>query len=66
MQNTKRIYALAGYSVECRTKGWFFRRTDTSDDWRGPYGTETSVTLMIARNLKRELLKRDERFRLPG
>jgi hypothetical protein len=59
LSNRKRIYALCGYTVECRARGWFYRRTDSSEDWKGPYSTETSVTLMLARALKRELVKRD-------
>ena len=59
LTNRKRIYALASWTVECRLKGWYFRKTDTDDDWRGPYASETSVCLMIARALKKELVKRD-------
>ncbi len=59
IRNRKRIYALAGFTVESRPRGWYFRRTDYDDDWRGPYASEASVCLMIARALKSELVKRE-------
>jgi len=30
-------------------------------DWRGPYQSEASVTLMIARELRKEIVRRHER-----
>jgi hypothetical protein len=33
---------------------------------RGPYSTERSVALMIARELIKEILKRDSQHRLPA
>ncbi len=59
LDNRKRTYALGSFTVEKRTRGWFFRNTYADDDWRGPYSSETSVCLMIARQLNRELVKRD-------
>ena len=59
IRNRKRIYALAGFTVENRPRGWYFRRTAYDDDWGGPYASEASVCLMIARALKKELVKRD-------
>ena len=58
-RNRKRIYALTAFTVEHRASGWYFRRTDYDDSWRGPFGSEISVCLMIARTLKKEVLKRD-------
>ncbi len=58
VRNRKRIYALAGYTVINRPSGWHFKQMDY-DDWRGPYASEMSVCLMIARALKKELVKRD-------
>ena len=55
------VYALQGFTVERRARGWFFTRTYMRGDkpeWRGPYRSEASVTLMIARELKREIKKR--------
>jgi hypothetical protein len=60
MLNAKRIYQLHTYTVERRQAGWFFWDSyGDKSDAKGPYGSETSVTLMIARALKKELLKRD-------
>ena len=62
LANAKRIYALREFTVERRTKGWFFRRTYSEELWKGPYSSTTSVALMIARELMREITKRDEPF----
>jgi hypothetical protein len=60
LTNVKRTYALKEYTVEKKAKGWFFRPTYGSDDeWKGPYSSQVSVTLMIARQLKKEIIKRD-------
>ena len=62
LTNAKRVYKLAEFTVERRPKGWFFTRTarfDDKEEWRGPYSSMTSVTLMIARELKKEITKRD-------
>ena len=58
--NTKRTYALADYTVEGRGDKWFFWRTarfGDKEEKRRPYGSLSSVTLMIARQLKREIRK---------
>ena len=65
LSNAKRTYALREWTVEHRTKGWYFRRTYGDDDWRGPYSSEFSVCLTIARHLRKELLKRDSVHALP-
>jgi hypothetical protein len=68
MDNVKRIYALADFSVENRSGKWFYWRTarfGDKEERRGPYGSVASVTLMIARQLKKEVIKRDEAHRLP-
>lgn len=59
LDNRKRIYALGTYTVEKKPKGWYFRNTYGDGPWHGPYSSEASVCLMIARQLKRELVKRD-------
>ena len=60
LANAKRVYALAGFTVELRRRGWFYWPTyGEKADAKGPYGSTTSVTLMIARELKREITKRD-------
>ena len=60
--NAKRVYALAEYTVERRGTVWYFARASRFGDrqgTRGPYSSMASVTLMIARELKREIIKRD-------
>lgn len=54
-----RIYALESWTVRKLRRGWFIKRTHTADKWRGPYRTETSACLTIARHLLRELVRRD-------
>jgi hypothetical protein len=56
----KRVYALASFTVELRQRGWFYSSTyGEKGDAKGPYNSMASVTLMIARELKREITKRD-------
>ena len=57
--HSPRIYALASWTVEYRRRGWFIKQTYVADEWRGPYRTEMSACLMIARHLRRELVRRD-------
>jgi hypothetical protein len=62
LTNGKRVYKLAEYTVECRKDGWYFARSarfGDKEEMRGPYGSVASVTLVIARQLKREIAKRD-------
>ncbi len=59
LDNRQRIYALARWTVKSNGKGWFVRKTDSSCEWRGPCRSEASARLVIARQLKRELIKRD-------
>jgi hypothetical protein len=68
LENVKRTYALADYTVECKGGKWFFWKTaryGDKEERHGPYSSETSVALMIARQLKREIAKREERHKLP-
>ena len=67
--NGRRIYALADYTVERTARGWYFGRTSRFGDLhglKGPYSSERSVALMIARELIKEIAKRDTNHRLPG
>ena len=66
LANTRRVYQLGTYSVELRPKGWFFWDSYKQDksEAKGPYGSIASVTLMIARELKREITKRDAPYSL--
>jgi hypothetical protein len=52
------VFALASWTAERRAKGWYIRKTDQGGDWHGPYSTIASVSLMIARELAKELAKR--------
>ena len=67
LQNAKRIYALADFTVERRPKGWYFSRTARYDDkasWKGPYSSIASVTLMVALELSKEITRRDAPFNI--
>jgi hypothetical protein len=67
--NGRRIYALADYTVERTPRGWFYGRTSRFGElhgMKGPYSSERSVALMIARELLREIAKRDSQHRLPA
>jgi hypothetical protein len=58
------IYALADWTVEKRAEGWYFARSanrHTRGDWQGPYRSEASVAMMIARQLRREIAQRHGR-----
>lgn len=60
--NGKRVYSLAEYTVERKQDGWYFGRTARyadKEERRGPYKSIASVTLVIARQLKREITRRD-------
>jgi hypothetical protein len=66
LQNTKRTYALKEFTVEQRPKGWYYWRTyGDKHEAKGPYSSMASVTLMIARELKREITKREAVHALP-
>lgn len=58
------IYALADWVVEKRESGWYFTRYHSrrnKAEWKGPYSSEASVALMIARQLRREIVERHGR-----
>lgn len=68
LDNIKRTYALADFTVEGRGNKWYYWRTaryGDKEDRRGPYGSIASVTLMIARQLRRDITKREDRHKLP-
>jgi hypothetical protein len=61
-QNGRRVYMLSEYTVERKKDGWYFGRSaryGDKEEMAGPYGSVASVTLVIARELKREITKRD-------
>lgn len=62
LPNGRRIYMLSEYTVEHKRDGWYFGRSarfGDKEEMRGPYSSIASVTLLIARQLKREITKRD-------
>ena len=59
LNHHKRVYMLATYTVERKPSGWFFRNTYRDGDWCGPYSSTASACLMIARELLREIKRRD-------
>ena len=62
LSSDRRVYMLAEYTVEHRKDGWYFGRSARFGDkgeMRGPHGSIASVTLVIARQLKREITQRD-------
>jgi hypothetical protein len=61
LANVKSICALSMWTVEKRPAGWYFSKSayhGDKHDWRGPYSSDMSVTLMIARELQKEIKKR--------
>ena len=62
----RRVYALRGYTVELKARGWFFHDTYSGDEPKGPYSSMASVCLMVARQLLRELTRRDAPHQLPN
>ena len=67
LQNAKRTYALSDFTVERRPKGWYFTRTARYADkaqWKGPYSSIAGVTLMVARELSKEIKRRDAPFNI--
>ena len=66
LASVKRVYQLHDYTAESRAEGWFFWESyGDKTDIKGPVSGITSVTLMIARSLKREINKRDAVHTLP-
>ena len=67
--NGKRVYMLAEYTVEHKQDGWYFGRSaryEEKQERKGPYSSIASVTLVIARQLKREIAKRDSARQAEG
>jgi hypothetical protein len=61
LANARYIYALGMWTVEKRPNGWYFSKCAYHGDkheWRGPYVSESSVTLMIAREFKKKIKRR--------
>jgi hypothetical protein len=52
-------FALHEFAVQRRHDGWHYWPYGHKDRVKGPYSSEFSVCLMIARELRKELLKRN-------
>lgn len=62
LQNARRRYLLGVFTVEHTPKGWVFCPSGQERDkgaWSRPYASIASVTLMIARKLRKEVERRD-------
>jgi hypothetical protein len=57
-------FALNSWTVEQRGSYWYYGETyrDERDAYRGPYSSLVSVTLMIAREMIREVARRKKRM----
>ncbi len=60
-----RTYALTAWSMEKRPKGWFIFKTPFFNDPKatelGPYSSIGSASMMIARELAREVVRRHQK-----
>jgi hypothetical protein len=62
LQNFRRRYLLGAYVVERTPNGWAYcpsGREKEKGAWSKPYSSIASVTLMVARQLRREVERRD-------
>jgi hypothetical protein len=60
----KSTFALNHWTAEQRGNGyWYYGDTyrDRPDQFRGPYSSMASVTLMLAREMMKEIVRRQER-----
>jgi hypothetical protein len=59
----KSTWALGHWTAEQRGNYWYYGDTyrDRPDQFRGPYSSLTSVTLMVAREMTKEIARRRER-----
>ena len=67
LQNIKRRYLLGVYTVERTAKGWQFCRSGHEREkgaWSRPYSSIASVTLMVARQLLKEVERRDAPYNI--
>lgn len=67
LANVKRRYLIGQYSVERTPKGWQFcpaGREKEKGAWSRPYSSIASVTLMVARQLRKEVERRDAPYNI--
>lgn len=60
----KQVFMLSQWTVEQRGSNWFYGDPyrDEKNQFKGPYTSLASVTLMLARELMREVLRRQARM----
>ena len=61
----KLTFALNNWTAEQRSDGyWYYGDTygDKPEQYRGPYSSMASVTLMIAREMTKEIVRRKHRL----
>lgn len=59
-------FILSSYSAEQRHDGWYFGHPfAAAGDYRGPYSSLASLTLVVARELRREIERRARPLRSP-
>lgn len=66
-QNSPRRYLLGTFRVERNPKGWVYCPMGHEKEkgaWSRPYTSIASVTLMIARQLRKEVERRDAPYNL--
>ena len=64
MARERYVYALSVWTVEKRARGWYYARAASQHDaadWKGPYSSLASVSMMLGRELRREIRVRYER-----
>jgi hypothetical protein len=67
LQNFRRRYLLANYVVERTPAGWIFCLAGHEKEkgaWSRPYSSVSSVTLMVARKLRKEIERRDAPYNI--
>jgi hypothetical protein len=57
-------FALNSWTAELRRDGWYYGDTyrDEKHQFRGPYRSMASVSLMIAREIVKEIARRQQRM----
>ena len=60
----KMAFALNNWTAELRHDGWYYGDTygQAATEYRGPYTSMASVTLMIAREMTKDIARRQQRM----
>ena len=57
----RQLLTVTDWVVERRPSGWFYttyHNRKNKREYKGPYSSEASVSLMIARQIRREIIRR--------